>query len=167
MHSTYIRTYVLTQQQQQKQQQQSLVVVVVQRKGQKTSIILYNDVSSLCEEIAIKKERKKKRKDKRERIFFCININTAIQKLTHIEKDYIFANVFKGNVNMEVLLLEWIHLLAYDDAKFFKLEIYRLGSACNIKRVIVENLYKNRIYVTTLFYLIISKTNEEEFDFFI
>lgn len=30
---------------------------------------------------------------------------------------------------MEVLL-EWIHLLAYDDAKkFFKLEIYRLGSA--------------------------------------
>ncbi len=43
---------------------------------------------------------------------------------------------------MEVLL-EWIHLLAYDDAKkFFKLEIYRLGSACNIKRVIVENLYK-------------------------
>lgn len=63
---------------------------------------------------------------------------------------------FKGTVNMEVLL-EWIHLLAYDDAKkFFKLQIYRLGSACNIKRVIVENLYKNRIYVMTLFYLIIS-----------
>lgn len=56
--------------------------------------------------------------------------------------------------------LEWIHLLAYDDAKkFFKLEIYRLGSACNIKRVIVANLFKNRIYVMALYCLIIFREN--------